>query len=121
MGGKSKLLDTHKLESLYQESRQYENLVMARMQTIQKEMAKLSELSIQQSRSGTGGPALRAAVSKVSNAMETLKENFDQTKRFIDGKLAGAVNPGPLRKESHDQVRSAGNLGSFPMDPRLKR
>jgi cob(I)alamin adenosyltransferase len=119
MGGKTKLLDPERLESLYAESRQYEQNVQAALQTIQKELTKLGDITIQRTLAGQGNE-LRKSVSRLSEAMDALKENFERTKRFIDAKLAGAVYVSPIRSSRTDEpFKAAGAV--FAYDPNLKR
>lgn len=119
MGGKTKLLDSRRLESLYSESRQYEQRVQAALQIVQKELTKLGDLSIQRTLAGQGSE-LRKTVSSVSDAMEMLKDNFDRTKRFIEAKLAGAVYVNPMRS-NRTVAPFSQSSAAFPADPNLKR
>lgn len=121
MGGKSKLLDAHKLESLYSHSRDYEQQILSGMQSIQKQLVSLSELSIQQPGGSTRSQMLRAAVMQASDAIERLKANCDQTKRFIDAKLAGAVSVAPIRPGKSSSVLNSSPSSTIPADIRLKK
>ena len=103
MGGKSKLLDARKLESLYSQSRAYELQIQSGMQSIQKQLVSLSELSIQQPGGSAQSQMLRAAVVQAGDAIERLKANCEQTKRFVDAKLAGAVSVAPIRRTGRPQ------------------
>jgi len=107
MGGKTKLLDPQRLEQLYSASRGYEHRVNGAMQAIQKQLVILSELTIQRSMSGSRGAALRKAVSQAGDAIEALKLNFEETKRSIEAKLAGAVHLPPARAASYARTRIA--------------
>ncbi|XID94294.1 hypothetical protein ACF3MZ_07155 [Paenibacillaceae bacterium WGS1546] len=121
MGGKTKLLDLRLLETLYAESRSYEHRASAGVQVIQRELAKLNELAIRQAIAGKRDNDLKKAVSRADGAIAALKENFEQTKRFMEVKLAGAVNLSPIRRNASGPVHPASSSEAFPFDARLKK
>jgi hypothetical protein len=121
MGGKTKLLDLEQLEKLYAESRGYEQRVNTGLQVIQKELNKLNELSIRNAVARERGREWKKAVSLADNAIAALKENFEQTKRFIEVKLAGAVNLSPVRAHSSSPAGQPRLAAAFPIDGKLKK
>jgi len=91
MGGKSMLLDPKLLETLFQESRNFERLASECMNAIYIQLSKLNDLALIRSLPGERGEQARSAIVGVTEAVEMLKQDLDETKHFVDRKLAGAA------------------------------
>ncbi|WP_027088421.1 hypothetical protein [Cohnella panacarvi] len=91
MGGKAMLLDPKLLERLFQESRNFERLAGECMNAIHIQLSKLNDLALIRSLPGERGEQARSAIVGVTEAVEMLKQDLDETKHFVDRKLAGAA------------------------------
>ena len=91
MGGKSMLLDPKLLETLFQESRNFERMATECMNAIHIQLSKLNDLALIRSLPGERGEQARSVIVGVTEAVETLKQDLDETKHFVDRKLAGAA------------------------------
>lgn len=92
MGGKSMLLDPKLLEKLFQESRSFERVAGECLNAIHAELSKLNDLALIRTLPGERGEQARSTIVGVTEAAELLKQDLDETKSFVDRKLAGAAN-----------------------------
>lgn len=107
MGGKSMLLDPKLLEMLFQESRNFERMAGECMNAIHIQLSRLNDLALIRSLPGERGEQARSAIIGVTEAVEMLKQDLDETKLFVDRKLAGAAGgygtataPGPASHQT---------------------
>lgn len=118
MGGKSKIFDPKQLESIYLESRHFNQKVETSMHIIQSELAKLSDPSSQIGLADGHGHDAKESISNLSDAIGVLKRTLETTNKFIEVRLAGAAQ---LAQDKHLLAADVGRTQGFPMDLNLKK
>ncbi|THF73918.1 hypothetical protein [Cohnella fermenti] len=121
MGGKTKLLDSRQLEGLYRESKSFEQRGNDGMQKIVKELSKLNELVVQRDLNGEDKAAARQAVLTIHEALNSLKQNLEDTRLLIEAKIAGTVHSRDNGGANGSASRAVGAWGDIPGNVRLKR
>ncbi|MCD1257388.1 hypothetical protein B5M42_000875 [Paenibacillus athensensis] len=118
MGGKGKMLDPKQLDSIYFESRRFEQQAANSMQTIYQELTKLNDPAFQSRLSGEMGDTTKTAIANFGLAIDVLKDTLHHMSKFIDTKLAGAAQQA---KEKLNKERTDGANPLFTADKRLRK
>lgn len=118
MGGKLNLFNPIQLNRIYQNSQEFEQIAEESMQKIQIEIINLNDPSFQSGLDAKYRDQYKNMITKVTEAVDSLKTILKATNSFIENKLIGAsqlANEHPLQAETQQDTEI------FSVDISLKK
>lgn|GEM_PF-1618403 len=113
MGGKARLLDEKLLEQLYADSNTFDQQANDNVKQLKTQLSLLADRTMLQRLPDGQADTVKAAVERLDQAVESLKESIDRTRRFIDMKLTGAVSFSDRSADTARPLILSGHVKAF--------